>query len=53
MRTAPLAHLFADTRYFCISGRVAAALTGIDPGHISISETPDEDGLVTLLERES
>lgn len=53
VRTAPLAHLFADTRYFCISGRVAAALTGIDPGHISISETPDEDALVALLERES
>ncbi|MCV3239125.1 uroporphyrinogen-III synthase [Mesorhizobium sp. ZC-5] len=53
VRTTALAHLFADTRYFCISGRVAAALTGIDPGHISISETPDEDALVALLERES
>ena len=53
VRTTGLAHLFADTRYFCISGRVAAALTGIDPGHILISETPDEDALVALLERES
>jgi uroporphyrinogen-III synthase len=51
--TGALAQLFADTRYFCISGRVAAALTGIDPGHISISGTPDEDALVALLERES
>lgn len=51
--TGALAQLFADTRYFCISGRVAAALTGIDPGHILISETPDEDALVALLERES
>lgn len=53
VRTATLAHLFADTRYFCISVRVAAPLTGIDPGHILISETPDEDALVALLERES
>ena len=53
VRTAPLVHLFADTRYFCISGRVAAALTGIGPDHILISETPDEDALVALLERES
>jgi uroporphyrinogen-III synthase len=53
VRTTALAHLFTDTRYFCISGRVAPALTGIDPGHILISETPDEDALVALLERES
>lgn len=53
VRTATLAQLFADTRYFCISNRVAAALTGIDPGHILISKTPDEDALVALLARES
>lgn len=53
VRTTALAHLFTDTRYFCISNRVAATLTGIDPGHILISETPDEDALVALLERES
>lgn len=53
VRTAPLAHLFADTRYFCISGRVAAALIGIDPGYILVSGTPDEDALVALLECES
>ncbi len=53
VRLAGAAHLFANTRYFCISERVAAALTGIDRGHIYVAETPDEDALMTLLERES
>jgi uroporphyrinogen-III synthase len=53
VRLAGVAHLFANTRYFCISERVAAALTGIDRSHIYVAETPDEDALMTLLERES
>lgn len=48
-----LAHLFERTNYFCISGRVAAALTGIDRGHIYVGQTPNEDALLALLERES
>jgi uroporphyrinogen-III synthase len=53
VRPGPLAHLFEDTRYFCMSSRVAAALTGIDPSHIYIAERPEEDALVALLARES
>ena len=53
VRLAGAAHLFANTCYFCISERVAAALTGIDRGHIYVAEVPDEDALMTLLERES
>ncbi|GLS30221.1 uroporphyrinogen-III synthase [Mesorhizobium albiziae] len=53
VRPGPLAHLFEDTRYFCMSSRVAAALTGIDPSHIYIAERPEEDALIALLARES
>jgi uroporphyrinogen-III synthase len=53
VQSSAVAHLLENTRYFCVSDRVAAALRGIDSGHIFVSETPDEDGLVALLERES
>ncbi len=48
-----LSHLFGNTRYFCISRRVAATLTGIDPERVLVAERPDEDALIALLERES
>lgn len=48
-----VAPFFRATRYFCMSGRVADALTGIATSHIFVSEAPDEDALLALLERES
>lgn len=48
-----LSHLFVNTVYFCISKRVAAALSGVESSHIAVAGTPDEDTLVALLEGES
>lgn len=48
-----LAAFFRATRYFCMSRRVADALTGVASSRILVSETPDEDALLALLERES
>jgi uroporphyrinogen-III synthase len=37
------------TRFFCLSPRIAAALTGIDPSRIAIAGNPDEQSLLDLL----
>jgi uroporphyrinogen-III synthase len=50
---ADLRQLFENTRYFCISRRAAAALETRHRGGIHVAATPNEDALISLLERES
>ena len=42
---------FAETRYFCLSPRVAAKLQAAVPDKVSIAAKPTEDALLALLER--
>jgi uroporphyrinogen-III synthase len=46
---AALAHLFAKTAYFALSGRVAAAFASDAERKIKIATTPDEPALLALL----
>jgi uroporphyrinogen-III synthase len=50
---ADLGHLFENTRYFCISNRTATILEARHRGHVYVAAMPDEDALISLLERES
>jgi uroporphyrinogen-III synthase len=50
---AGLAHLFENTRYCCISRRAAALLEERNYGRVYVAAAPDEDALISLLERES
>ncbi|RUM98393.1 uroporphyrinogen-III synthase [Pseudaminobacter arsenicus] len=42
---------FAETRYFCLSARIAAKLQGAVPDKVSIAVEPTEGALLALLER--
>lgn len=47
----PHAPMPASTRWYCLSRRVAAALSGIDPGLVRIAAEPSEAALLELLEK--
>ncbi len=51
-KRADLVHLFEDTSYFCISNRAAAVLAAEGWDRVYTAGTPDEDALISLLERD-
>lgn len=46
-----LVQTFEDTRYFCLSPRIASALKGIPPSRIHVSTQPSEESLFVTLGR--
>lgn len=42
-------HVLGDTRFFCLSPRIAAALEGIETSRIAVAADPDEQALFDLL----
>lgn len=46
-----IAHLFAQTLFFCLSSRIGAALTGIPQARIFWAAVPEEAELLALLRR--
>ncbi|MET0943137.1 MAG: uroporphyrinogen-III synthase [Mesorhizobium sp.] len=52
-RRPGLSYMFESTRYFCLSARTAGVLSQGGVDQVYAAAMPDEDALISLLERES
>lgn len=50
LRNPNLNQIFEKTWFYCISGRVAEELEPLAPGRVLVSETPDESGVLRLVQ---